>query len=197
MPSERHIAWILLSLSSISRAQITLFPDVFANASNTGFGVGVAALSKTGSTLAVGAEFRDANRGGAFLFACAAGKCKQAQIVTLNGQGTPGDLLGHGLALSTDGSTLVLGAPGRNTTAAVSAGSVFTAACIDSICGILNELILPDGMPGDAFGISVAVSSDGSVLAIGADGRDGGNGTVYVYSCSAGVVSDRVSRISD
>ena len=183
---------MFLFFASMSCAQeITLFPDVYANASNTGFGVGVAALSKTGSTLAVSAEFRNANRGGAFVFACAAGECQQAQIATLNDQGQPGDLLGHGLALSADGSTLVLGAPGRNTTVAMSAGSVFTAACIDSNCGVLHELILADGMPGDAFGISVAVSADGSVLAVGADGRNGGNGTVYVYSCSAGVVSDR------
>lgn len=61
------------------------------------------------------------------------------------------------------------------------------AACSSGVCGSLNEVALPDGSPGDVFGIAVALSKDGTWLVVGADGRNQGNGSVYVYSCSSAV----------
>lgn len=203
------VAILLLAsvCGAFAQQQIALYPDVYANASNTGFGVGVAVLSRAGSVLAVSAEFMNNNSGGAYVFSCDSGACALSQIVTL-GAGLPGDLFSHGLALSctfaeasvgfttshsdhprppraADGKTIALGAPGRGS----STGAVFTAACSDGgMCGALSELTLPDGVAGDGFGFALALSGDGSVLIVGADGRNGGNGTVLVYSCSGGVV---------
>ena len=47
-----------------------------------------------------------------------------------------------------------------------------------------------DGAANDYFGTSVALSGDGSVLAVGANGKEDGQGKAYVYRLSADAVSE-------
>ena len=103
-----------------------------------------------------------------------------------------GDVFGPGLALSADGSTLAVGAVGEDSAAAgvdgdgaddsaESAGAVY----VFRRCGQTwrQQAYLKASHPdeGDAFGIAVALSADGSILAVGATGED---------SAAAGVGGD-------
>ena len=100
------------------------------------------------------------------------------------GIGSPqtGDEFGAAVAISQDDSTIVVGAPGR----VVSQGSVYLFNKPSG--GWLNTESLVhlkvEGLNvGDRFGESVAVSKDGSVIAVGAPGLVGqSSGNIYVFT---------------
>jgi trimeric autotransporter adhesin len=82
---------------------------------------------------------------------------------------------------------LALSAPGRAApTGNASAGVVFMSTCSAGICAPLASppLRLTDGQPGDAFGSALALDADGSLLAVGAPGRTGDRGAVFIYVCA-------------
>ena len=66
-----------------------------------------------------------------------------------------------------------------------SLGSNFTTKAQDKFFNVeLQKVIASDGVSGDAFGTSVALSTDGSTLAVGAPYNDDGasnSGSVYIY----------------
>lgn len=82
-----------------------------------------------------------------------------------------------------NGAVLAIGAPGRNN----SVGAVYTCVCSAGVCGTLTALVLPGGVAGDLFGDALALNDEGTILAVGADGVAGGNGSVFLYACEAGV----------
>ena len=87
-----------------------------------------------------------------------------------------------GAAMTPDSSVIVISAPLRN-----GAGTDRGAVFVYSGANWATETILTasDAANGDNFGVSVAISSDGATIAIGADRRDGAGtnrGAVYVYS---------------
>ncbi len=119
------------------------------------------------------------------------------------------DAFGASLALSSDGTTLVIGAPGEDSAAisiggdqasdaAGDAGAVFVF--VRSATGWTQQAYLKpanaSGTANDRFGHAVAVSADGSTVAVGAIGEDssssginptpnnnaGSAGAVYVFA---------------
>lgn len=202
---------------------------VYLKASNAGagdlFGVAVA-LSADGSTLAVGANREAsgargidgdqsddslADAGAVYVFARIEGSWQQRAYLKASNSGM-GDAFGSSLALSADGSTLAVGAP-------------FEASSATGIDGEQNDDSLPDAGAvyvfsrsgdrwqqeayvkasntgdDDLFGISLSLSADGSVLAVGAEGEDSlttgidgdqsdkswrDAGAVYVFARNAG-----------
>jgi hypothetical protein len=48
-----------------------------------------------------------------------------------------------------------------------------------------RQFVASDGAAGDVFGRSVAVSSDGSTVVVGANGDDSSRGSAYVYRWKA------------
>jgi hypothetical protein len=80
-----------------------------------------------------------------------------------------GSLFGTSVALSSDGSTLAVGAP----TNGQSPGLVYVFTWDGSAYSVLTTLAPIPGDPGDMFGASVSLSSDGSVVAVGAPFEDG------------------------
>ncbi len=157
------------------------------------FGVS-AVLSNDGSLLAVGAN-REASSstdgeddnsvpdsGAAYLFVRdASGWQEQAYLKASNAG--EGDAFGSVIAMSADGSTLAIGAPyeASNTTgvngnedddSAPNAGAVFVFARNGDVWQQQAYLkgFNTDGE--DHFGISVALSADGSTLVVGAEGED-------------------------
>src|SRR6266700_7657426 len=110
------------------------------------------------------------------------------------------DEFGFAVALSSDGNTLVVGAPGeasaatgiigadQTDNAADSAGAVYIF--IRSIAGTWSQqayIKASNAEAGDQFGISVALSSDGNTLAVGATGED---------SALPGVTAGNVSEVT-
>ncbi|BBI30471.1 hypothetical protein QKT49_gp292 [Acanthamoeba castellanii medusavirus] len=93
---------------------------------------------------------------------------------TIDKPSTSGSTFGASLAFSRADYTLVVGDPGED--------QVLVYRRDETDDFVLVDTILPEGNTGAAsFGASVAVSSDGSHIACGAPGDDGGRGSLWVY----------------
>lgn len=142
-------------------------------AANDGFGTSVA-LSGDGNTLAVGAPGEDgsaSNSGAVYVFTRSGGSWSQ-QGSPIKATGTAlNDRFGSAVALSSDGNTLAVGAPGRN----VDAGSVYVFVRSGTSWTEEGNLSATNAGANDGFGTSVALSNDGNTLAVGAPGEDGSN----------------------
>jgi hypothetical protein len=89
---------------------------------------------------------------------------------------------GHSVSLSSDGTVLAIGAPYNDGTTGLlndNRGHVRVYKRTGSSWDLIGEI---DGKAaGDNSGHSVSLSSDGTVLAIGATGNDGGHVRIYQY----------------
>jgi hypothetical protein len=147
--------------------------------------------------IAVDAEVRMRLRGkgAAVLFALAmASGCSDEWKDPITGSNTTfGDAFGSGLALSSDGQTLAVGAPGEASNATGingnqddnsfdGAGAVYVFSREGDRWPQQAYVKASNSGPGQSFGASVALSSDGSTLAVGA---------AYEGSSSTGINGDQ------
>ncbi len=154
-------------------------------APNDNFGVSVAV---SGALVVVGASGKNSDQGAAYVFFCASGAgCVQATILTAS-DGAANDFFGASVAVS--GSVVVVGAPGENS--GQGAASVFS--CSSIACASASFLTASDGAAGDDFGVSVAIS--GSLILIGADGRNARQGVAYLFVCPSAFNCAQVSVLS-
>lgn len=124
--------------------------------------------------------------GAAFLFDNSSGTWTQTAELTET-DGTDGDQFGESVALSSDGSTAVIGAPGVSVDGDSAAGAVFIYSNDDGAWTEVAEIDSPAPIVNGNFGASVAVSSDGSSIVVGAPTNGGhAQGGVYFYSDSSG-----------
>ncbi|MCW5649685.1 MAG: integrin [Ramlibacter sp.] len=190
------------------------------------FGSSVA-LSGDGNTLAAGAPIEASNAtgvngdqadnsagasGAAYIFTRIGGVWSQQAYVKASNTGA-GDYFGASLALSDDGNTLAVGAPGEDSSAtgingdqtnndASGAGAVYVFARSGLNWSQQVYVKAGNARAGDGFGSVVALSGDGNVLAAGATSEDsaasgvngdqfsssGANsGAVYVFARSNGI----------
>ncbi len=216
------------------RSSGTFSQQAYIKASNTGgsdsFGEKVA-LSSDGNTLAVVAIQEDSNATGvggnqADNSAAASGAVyvftrsgstwsQQAYIKASNTEA--GDQFGYSVALSGDGNTLAVGANREDSNATAVGGNQADNSATDSGAvyvftrsGVTwsQQAYIKASNPGatDEFGFSVALSADGSTLAVGAPyedssalgvgGTQGDNsasnaGAVYVFTRSSGTWSQQ------
>ena len=110
--------------------------------------------------------------------------------------GAATDLFGSALALSADGRTLAVGAPGDNS----GQGEVSVYALdSDTNQWALVDVALTGTAGNQQFGSSVALDDTGTILAVGARYHEGANGvmsgTVQVYSLVTGSWTARGSRL--
>lgn len=157
---------------------------------NDRFGAAVG-LTGDGTTAIVGAprdEDPNGLRAGAAYVFTADGGWSQVSKLTA-GDGEAPDLFGKTIAVSGDGSTAVIGTPNDDDPNGDGGGSayVFTA---DGGWDQSARLVPEDGDAGDVFGLSVAVSGDGTTALVGAprDGDPNGPeaGSAYVFADSDG-----------
>ncbi|MBK7827370.1 hypothetical protein [Nannocystis sp.] len=196
----------------------------YVKASNPGindhFGASVT-LSADGTTLAVGAvqESSEATgvdgdqandealaAGAVYVYVQAQNVWSQQAYVKAP-DSFPFDNFGASVALSADGDTLAVGAiyeasaaggigQGQNNVSAPDAGAVYVYVRASGIWSAQEYIKASNTGQGDRFGGSIALSADGNILAVGADGEDseatgvGGEqdsdgfpecGAVYVY----------------
>ena len=179
------------------------FEGPYVKASNTDasdeFGYSVA-LSADGSTLAVGAIGEASSATGVggdetidtpqpsgavyVFFHRRGGWVQQAYLKASNTDAD--DEFGTSVALSADGDILVVGAPGEDSDATGVGGDQASGAASNSGAvyvftrtgGWIQEAYIKASNTdiGDEFGTSVAISSDGFALAVGAPGEDGMGG---------------------
>lgn len=210
--------------------------QAYIKASNTEagdyFGRSVS-LSNSGNTLAVGARLEDSNStgingdendnsftnaGAVYLFTRSDSSWSQQTYLKASNAGE-NDLFGGSVALSGDGSTLVVGAYGESSSTsgiggdqtnndAFGSGAVYVFTHSDS--GWKQQAYLkasnPNGLGNilngdystDSFGFSLALADDGNTLAVGANGEDsnaigiGGNQTNNeAFSSGAVYIFDR------
>jgi hypothetical protein len=131
-------------------------------------------LSSDGTTLAVSAP-RESDVGVVYLFQ--RDSTGWSQPISLQAPDTGAeDDFGTSLALAADGNTLAVGAPDAqgvvSGTVGVEEGTVYVFAREADHWVASGIVKAPNADGGDRFGISVALSADGSTLAVGADTED-------------------------
>lgn len=176
------------------------------------FGSAVA-LSRDGNTLAVGADLkavgaqgfaglwsadRPQRAGAVYVFVrTAQGWTEQAQLTPV--PSAPGSSFGFSLSLSSDGNTLAVGAPFE--AVATETGEQGAVYVFDREAGRWSTPVRLAAAPGaDGFGVSVALSGRGDVLAVGTPGQDGegkpgevvhDRGSVHVFGRDGGAWTER------
>jgi hypothetical protein len=181
------------------------------------FGYAVA-LSADGTTLAVGAygeasnavgvggdpTNNDANLSGAVYIYTSTQRGIWTQQAYLKASNTGAlDVFGYALAISADGNTLVVGAPDEDSAAITvdgdgadntkpSAGAAYVFTRTGTTWAQDAYLKAPNSDQGDNFGEAVAITGDGTTVAIGAWSEDGVGGTVPDPSSNAVVDSGAV-----
>ena len=136
-----------------------------------------AALSSDGSTALVGAQGKNSFHGAAYVFARTGSIWNQQQELTASDEGPDADEFGDSVALSSEGTTALVGALQHD---GHGAAYVFTRA--GSTWTQQQELTASDGITNDEFGNSVALSSDGSTALVAARGKDGTQGAAYLFT---------------
>ena len=105
------------------------------------------------------------------------------QFTVIAGDAAANDYFGASVALSADGSVLAVGAYAQDS-AAVNAGKVYLYSVASGVATQTGTVTAGDAAASDYFGISVALSADGSKLAVGAHTQDSAAadaGKVYLY----------------
>merc|ERR1719162_1616191 len=133
-------------------------------------------MSSDGSRVAVGAWYDDSGSGSVYVFDGSFG----AQFKLRAADRAAYDYFGYSVALSSDGSRVAVGSYYDDDKGSAS-GSVYL---FDGAGTELAKLTAADGAAGDYFGRSLAISSDGSRVAVGAYGDDDKgsySGSAYLF----------------
>ena len=157
---------------------IQLGADVYGDAAGDNFGYS-ASLSSDGSVLAVGAPFNDGNagvvdRGHVRVFKYYANNTWIQLGAAIRGEAA-GDSFGCSVSLSSDGGVLAVGA-WNNDGNGNESGHVRVFKYYVNNTWIRLGADIDGEAAGDISGRSVSLSSDGSVLAVGAVNNDGNAG---------------------
>lgn len=120
---------------------------------------------------------------------------------TLTGSDTvAGDAFGNAVAISDDGLTVVIAARDADVGANTNQGAVYVYKYSND-AWVETKLTASDGAAEDRYGRSVAVNSDGTVIAVGMNENDkgdpGGVGACYVYELNSGAWDETILTGSD
>ncbi len=148
-------------------------------ASGDYFGTSVA-LSANG-TLLIGAFGKNNHTGAAYVFTSLPylGYVQQAELTEPNGSSN--DEFGNAVALSSDGSTALIGAPFAHYSYGPGAGAAYTFTHSGSTWSLQTTLSASNASNGSEFGYAVALNSTGTSALIGAP-MAGVGGAAYVFA---------------
>ncbi|NJO65655.1 MAG: PKD domain-containing protein [Richelia sp. RM2_1_2] len=111
----------------------------------------------------------------------------------LAGDAQAGDSFGYSVAISSDGTTAIVGSRDEDTGGS-NAGSAYIFTRTGGTWTQQQKIQASDAQAGDFFGYSVAISDDGNTVIVGATGEDTtaiGAGAAYVFTRSGGVWSEQ------
>jgi hypothetical protein len=142
------------------------------------------ALNGNGTIAVIGAASQHSNTGAAYIFVNTGSSWLQLQKLTAS-DGTTNNEFGQSVAISSDGSTILVGAPyngGR--------GSAYVYAALPYIgYGLQAKLTAPDGAYGDLFGYTLALSGNGNTALVSAQYHNNQSGAAYVFLRNSGAWS--------
>ncbi|MFI0431285.1 hypothetical protein [Mariniflexile sp. HMF6888] len=175
---------LLLSIPFLAQAQVQTGQSIDGE-SQWSFNGQAIAISANGSIMATGANGHNSDVGQVRVFENIAGTWTQIgnDILGYNSN----DNLGWAIDISADGSVVVAGAP-YNSDTALYAGQVRVFENIAGTWTQIGQNLLGDAAS-DLFGISVAISPDGSTIAVGAPSNDTANnnaGQVKIFKNISG-----------
>jgi uncharacterized repeat protein (TIGR02543 family) len=163
-------------------------PVASDNGSGDNFGYSLS-TSSTGTTLVVGAPYKTYSghsmQGAAYVFTSSGASWTQQQKLVDAG-GSASDFFGASVAVDVNANDVLIGAPTLN-----GKGSVY--AYYTPFSGLPSKLLGSDSASGDAFGFSVAISSDVSFVVVGAPNVSSGKGKAYVYSQTSWGHEDKIT----
>lgn len=155
-------------------------------ADNDKFGYSVS-LSENGTVAAIGAPYKTVsfqnNSGSVYVFTQTAGVWSQQ--TQLNGVAFPNQHLGSSVSLSSSGNQLIIGAPDYNIIGYAS-GIAFVYENSAGVWSLITDILFSTPPPSESLylGTSVAISGNGTVIAIGVPGRSltaSGSGEILIY----------------
>ena len=137
-------------------------------------------ISSDGTRVAIGARMNNGAAGHVRVFVLAVfpdGSSTWSQVgQDINGEAA-GDNSGYSVSISSDGTRVAIGAPFNDSTANLRDGHVRVYEDISGSWSKMGQDI-DGGTSYNGFGRSVSISSDGTRVAIGAEGDDGGGANV-------------------
>jgi hypothetical protein len=176
LSSDGHIALVgadgAAFVFAASGTKYTQMAKLAAGTHDDSFGFAVA-LNARGDTALVGDSSQSVGgnqgQGVAYLFRHhGSGYDRVARLKASDG--TANDSFGSSVALSADGSTAVIGAPGRSFGPKSAAGAAYVFRQAGNTYKQTAEVTANDAATIDQFGYAVAISQNGGVLLIGAPG---------------------------
>ena len=168
-----------------------------AEEGNGEFGVYVA-LSADGNTALIGGPGDDYGAGAAWVFTRSDGVWSQQGPKLTGGGETEEDGFGVSVALSADGNTALIGAPGDN-------GGSKGAAWVFTRSGstwtqqgekLHRQLAESTGRSGAWFGYNVALSADGNTALIGGFRDNGWDGAAWVFTRSGSTWAQQGEKLT-
>jgi RHS repeat-associated protein len=158
------------------------------------FGSSVA-LSSDGNTAVVGAPDDNSEAGAVWVFTRSEGKWTQQGKKLTGGEEEKGKArLGSSVALSSDGNTVVVGAPGDSS----EAGAVWVFTRSEGKWTQQGKKLAGGAEESGkgSFGSSVALSSEGSTALVGAPDDNSEAGAVWVFTRSEGTWSQQGKKLA-
>ena len=175
-------------INSVWTEEAILTPNFSSSGSSTDYAFGTSvSMSYYGNILAVGAPggpYNSVNTGAAFVFEHSGTLWNSGTEIGISGL-NDGCNFGRDVCISSDGYSLIVGVPSRNTNNIVLAGSayVFKYSLPFTSWGTGTELLPSSSAQSDEFGSSVYINYDGSVVVIGAPtvypSTSGGYGYIF------------------
>lgn len=160
---------------------IPLIGDITVLPSGVVFGSSVA-LSGDGNTLAVGSPKSNSDQGRVYVYRYS-GTTWNWEKSLASANATAGYKFGTSLSLSANGNTLAVGEPGFDLGGVSDIGAAYLYGRSGSTWTLQGGLTSswPYPFASSVFGSSVALSADGSILAVGSPGWNLGTGLVEVF----------------
>jgi len=153
------------------------------------------AISADGNTIIAGAS-KDTNAsGGAFVFVRSNGVWGQQGAKLLGTGASDPASQGSSVALSADGNTAIIGAPGDNNFAGAAWIFTRTNGVWTQQGQKLIGSVAVNGASGSTQGHAVALSADGSTAAVSGTGDNNNTGAVWIYTRTGGVWTQQGSKL--